>query len=757
MLSAALLLASCAKEEADNMVPEQSDDLAVQVTAVSPNTRTAYNDTEDKVSVSWVINDAIGISVKVAGGLTLTNSKYLASSSGTDIYFTPEDGKNSLVKWQDAEQTHDFYAYYPHSASYDNPAALPVSVKSEMFVIPGLISHLSTDFLYAATKGQKMPEDRRIRLAFNHAASILAIDIVPETGVIPADEIIIRCTDESEVLAAENATIDITAENPVIDCSAASSTSNQVRLLLSPSTNFSSNNASTLYVQILPGHANKTLQVLAVNDGEERIIAEKTVNETGIPAGTAVPLRITDGGITIEKPELIDLSELGTANCYVVNSSDQTYRFRADVAGNGVMPEGMDETKISMTLNPTSARLLKTMVASNNYLNGTVDGTDETMSKMILRESVKLTEADGLQYVEFKTAPEQDFAAGNAVICVTDDESNILWSWHIWVTPGWKPNKSDIALTTRNICNGAVIMDRNLGALSNGNGPGSKLQNAQAACGLMYQWGRKDPFFCVNVGVGTNPMGNYQTAEGKIVRIKQACSIESDQNAGEYTKRTAYLTDETAPDIEDAINAINAHPETFYTHFNNTGQYTTPIYAQNKNAKMRALWGNPSQKWEMSFTSKTAYDPCPVGYRVPDANVLAGFLLREGGQLTPGWMRESGRTRFNIDFSKTSFDGSSVNFLQSYGIYAYTNSILLKDQDESERTNTRTTFIPMFSSLNRDAECDGNAKTSLLTSIFGDNRPGYNIENSGYLITFGYYGHNIEACPIRCMSEKLAE
>jgi len=63
--------------------------------------------------------------------------------------------------------------------------------------------------------------------------------------------------------------------------------------------------------------------------------------------------------------------------------------------------------------------------------------------------------------------------SGNAVI-VAKSGSNILYSWHLWVTP-------DPTATLRSN-NGFIFMDRNLGATtSNGTG-------------LYYQWGRKDPF-----------------------------------------------------------------------------------------------------------------------------------------------------------------------------------------------------------------------------------------------------------------------
>ena len=79
--------------------------------------------------------------------------------------------------------------------------------------------------------------------------------------------------------------------------------------------------------------------------------------------------------------------------------------------------------------------------------------------------------------IAFSTGAE--FLKGNAAIAAKDAEGTILWSWHIWMTD--KPE--DQAYN-----NGAgTMMDRNLGATSAT--PGSV-----GALGLLYQWGRKDPF-----------------------------------------------------------------------------------------------------------------------------------------------------------------------------------------------------------------------------------------------------------------------
>lgn len=91
---------------------------------------------------------------------------------------------------------------------------------------------------------------------------------------------------------------------------------------------------------------------------------------------------------------------------------------------------------------------------------------------------------------------------GNTVIAAYNSENIILWSWHIWVNNSSPGQKSKAVLyktykwNATNIygeesgeprVDGYPFMSCNLGALNNE--PGDPL-----SAGLLYQWGRKDPF-----------------------------------------------------------------------------------------------------------------------------------------------------------------------------------------------------------------------------------------------------------------------
>ena len=188
-----------------------------------------------------------------------------------------------------------------------------------------------------------------------------------------------------------------------------------------------------------------------------------------------------------------DLSEAGTANCYIVKSAG-SYSFDSTVRGNGVKAEGVNFAEEK--LRPADVRLIW-----QSDKNGLLD---------LLRLK------DGRIYFS------SNGRKGSALIAALDEAGNIIWSWHIWVpgeeipdvrTAGW-----------------VMVMDRNLGATALD--PGSPESH-----GFLYQWGRKDPFPASPVVSGgttaTMPLPLYD-AEGREVKIEASPMENSESNTLEY-------------------------------------------------------------------------------------------------------------------------------------------------------------------------------------------------------------------------------
>ncbi len=208
---------------------------------------------------------------------------------------------------------------------------------------------------------------------------------------------------------------------------------------------------------------------------------------------------------------------------------------------------------------------------------------------------------------------------GNAVVAVTTD-GIIRWSWHIWVT-NYQPSGNWI--------------DRNLGALSN-------LPGDMKTSGLLYQWGRKDPF-----------PGLADTWYSQDGTFKQPAIVPID---GTYYDPTTEIT-----------NSVR-NPLAFF----------------------RAGYNARGNSWGGSVTPvKEIYDPCPAGYKVPvyttwaslttatfpwngngrTATSVGGFYPKTGARNLEGGLVQPGNGYYwsaNSDSSdsgpRLSFTSSAVNY-----------------------------------------------------------------------------------------------
>ena len=243
----------------------------------------------------------------------------------------------------------------------------------------------------------------------------------------------------------------------------------------------------------------------------------------------------------------LDLSSEGTANCYIVSSSG-SYRF-LPVKGNSLEPVG--------TIGSVA-------VLWETYGNSTLPKVGALVYDATYEEG----------YICFKV-PEK-YHTGNALIAAKDARGEILWSWHIWLTD--MPDECVYANDA------GILMDRNLGATSATAGD-------VGTWGLLYQWGRKDPFL---------------STEGK--------SSDMAQSTGKWT-----FTHTTGD--KGTIEYTIKHPTEFLssnsTYNNDSGDWQ---------------WGPPDKsRWS---PDKTLYDPCPRGWRVPDSGIespwcVAGFQFQD--------------------------------------------------------------------------------------------------------------------------------
>ena len=190
-------------------------------------------------------------------------------------------------------------------------------------------------------------------------------------------------------------------------------------------------------------------------------------------------------------------------------------------------------------------------------------GTSETPAKGEIIADVGYSSRDG--HIHLKTP--RTLKDGNALVAAKDISGTILWSWHIWVCDGWDPVKTAQAYYH----NAGVMMDRNLGATSNVPGDVSAL-------GLLYQWGRKDPF------LGSSSISDDAEAASTLTWPAPVLSTQE-------TGTIAYAV---------------AHPTTFICagEDNYDWYYTGEFVTDNT-------------RWQ---DNKSIYDPCPAGWKLPNGS-----------------------------------------------------------------------------------------------------------------------------------------
>ena len=130
------------------------------------------------------------------------------------------------------------------------------------------------------------------------------------------------------------------------------------------------------------------------------------------------------------------------------------------------------------------------------------------------------------------------------------------------------------------------MMDRNLGATSAT--PGDV-----GALGLLYQWGRKDPF------LGSSSIRYESMAEAKST-ITWPSAVSSDPSNG-------------------TIAYAIANPSTFIAcNDSNYDWYCTGSSSTD------------NTRWTASDKAKSIYDPCPSGWRVPDGGITGVWAKAKG-------------------------------------------------------------------------------------------------------------------------------
>lgn len=528
----ALALTACQEENITPDVPAVTDEMLFNVLAPDLQTKVADN--------AFAAADIIGLYVTDYADDTTPMPLQISGNRANNMpvtydgaAWTPEQS----IFWGEGKS--DVYAYYPYVSEIQD-------VESQYYEVATDQSgdgYDASDLLWAKAEGVKQT-DGAVSLQMKHVMSKLTVKIVAGEdyiGSLPDDAFVLL---HSTVTVAR---VDLTKGSVSKDPYSAAKSIKMKKLGVRT---FDGVDAVVYEAIVVPQMLEGSVPLLEINSKSVSYLLEDSFNfRPGVAYTYTATLNTSTTAIKVEigceledwnstggdsgeggesgeggsdeddddGVEYTDLSADGTANCYLIQDAGN-YKFKS-VIGN---------------TDATVGNVKSVEVLWESF------GTDEMPNVGDLIASVSYK--DG--YIRFST-PE-NFRNGNAVIAAKNSKGTILWSWHIWCAEeGWKEQVY--------YNNAGTMMDRNLGATS-------ATPGEVGTIGLMYQWGRKDPF-----------MGSSSLSSSTSLAL----------STGKWSNSSG-----------GNVFLADANPMTFYTSIS-----------------------MPNDSWQ---SDKTAYDPCPIGWRMPD-------------------------------------------------------------------------------------------------------------------------------------------
>lgn len=558
LVIAALALGMVACEQATNNVEIPADNrMLFDVASPNAHTRVANGafEAEDKIGVyvTDYVDNTTSEPLQISGNRANNEALIFDGTS-----WAPE----RPIYWGNGKS--DVYAYYPYMEVEDVDEQ-PFSVALDQDVEG---AYEASDLLWAKAEGVSQA-DGAVSLQMQHAMSRLVVKIMAGedyVGSLPADATVhLHSTVTNANFSLANGSV---VKDPYSGAKSIKMRNLGIRT-------FENGEAVVYEAIVVPQMLETSVPLLEINSKSVSYLLEDMFNfkpgvsytytavlntsttsikvEIGceiedwnnIGGGTGGDDSGNEGGEDdgIDLSAYTDLSAEGTANCYLVKAAGN-YKFKAVLGNSDATVGNVKKTEVLWeTFGTDVMPNVGDLIASVGYKNG---------------------------YIYFST-PET-FANGNASIAARNSKDVILWSWHIWCSEeGW----NDQVYAN----NAGTMMDRNLGATSAT--PGNV-----GALGLLYQWGRKDPF-----------MGSSSIDGADVAASTGSWDYVSSPQTVAFTEQNP----------------------------------TTNISSENWCSNTMSNYAN---NWTDSV--KTIYDPCPIGYRVPSGGINGFWATAYISIISPG-------------------------------------------------------------------------------------------------------------------------
>lgn len=319
-----------------------------------------------------------------------------------------------------------------------------------------------------------------------------------------------------------------------------------------------------------------------------------------------------------------------TANCYIVDAPGK-YSFPL-VYGNALVG-GSENTKAYTNQKPSSNTFLNYPNYKGNPITKAHILEDNDVVRIGVGNPILLwQDQKGLiqdvllhdGYIEFNV-PQKNIREGNALIAICDNNGDIIWSWHIWITIP----KNDIVVNNDKFMGSYIgychpheqyYPERNvtlrITQVRTGHFEDISLKLSKGVIpdvgnSVLYQWGRKDPL------------------PGLVLDM-----VDKDSNTeiGSLNK-SVYSIDNSTINIPTVINRrISIAESILYPTAQAATSSNATIWHEllsgNEDAWYTNLWDakeTGSSGSSASTIEKTIYDPSPVGYSILSPRIVSYF------------------------------------------------------------------------------------------------------------------------------------